>query len=152
MYLSKENNFSLIIRSSKWKIALIILPHFFSLILLFLAIYQEFLNIVFLSVVFLILSSLIYFYRLHLTRTLSQSVQSIHKDSKGIWWVVLYDGNEKRQVSISGESFESNILIILNLECLLGKIFTVLITPDSVTTEEFRVLKVMLKIQKIVLK
>jgi len=69
-------------------------------------------------------------------------------DSKNCWRILLSDA-VKKDVVVSGSSFDSNFLIILNFEDMEEKYYVALITADSVTNEEFRKLKVFLKTQKL---
>lgn len=72
----------------------------------------------------------------------------MHKDSNDSWSLTLRE-NEKVNVSISATSFSSNLLIILNFKDEFEKQYTSLITPDSVTHDEFRKLKVYIKTKKL---
>lgn len=149
MSLVEKGRFFLRIKSSLGKTLLIVLPHSaVFVLLLFLAFKNERFDNYLLLIFLLIISSLVYFYRLHLSRTLSKSIFEISMDSKNCWRILLSDA-VKKDVVVSGSSFDSNFLIILNFEDMEEKYYVALITADSVTNEEFRKLKVFLKTQKL---
>lgn len=141
--------FSIKFKSSLTKQLLIVLSH-----VIVIAIFFIFIDIKGLTAIYFLMSilciaiSLIYFVRLHLTLKSNKSVFTMHKDSNDSWSLTLRE-NEKVNVSISATSFSSNLLIILNFKDEFEKQYTSLITPDSVTHDEFRKLKVYIKTKKL---
>jgi len=91
--------------------------------------------------------SVYYFHRLHISNTLQRSVKLISKDASSNWQIVLSNNNTER-VSLDNTCYRSNFLIILNFNDVAKNNYTALITPDSVTTEEYRKLMVLLRIHR----
>ncbi len=136
------------IKSSLSKKLLIVLPHVIVVVILFI-----FLDFKGLTLIYFLLSllcitlSLIYFVRLHLLFSSNQSIYNIHNNINDNWSLILRN-NEKVNVSISGTSFSSNLLIILIFKDESKKQYSVIIIRDSVTQSEFRRLKVRIKTRK----
>ena len=140
--------FTIKIKSTLIKKLLIVLPHVIVAVLLFIFLdFKGLISIYFMLSLLCIAISLIYFVRLHLIFSSNQSIYNIQNNINDDWSLVLRD-YEKVNVSISGTSFNSNFLIILNFKNESKEQYTALITRDSVTQSEFRRLKVRIKTRK----
>lgn len=130
---------------------LILFPHMFTAIILLAFLVAERLDLIYLllSLVF-ILASYYYFVRLHLKRNLNKSICEIRKSINDEWSLVLKNKSEQR-VSILPSSFSSRFLIILNFQNtdIKKDSYSAIITPDSISIEEFRRLKVFIKTKKL---
>ena len=122
------------------------MPHTFSLLLiLVIDVFSLWLS---LFLVAMILYSFIYYLRLHVFQSLNKSVLSIRRDSTGNW-LIKTSQNPQKNVSLSGSSFVSNYLIILNYKSHgLFKNNTVLLTVDSLSKDDFRHLSVAINTTK----
>ncbi len=104
----------------------------------------------------LVVASFVYYYRLHIRTDLNKSVKAVRLDSAKNWGVKLQffkKSQDYTNVILLGSSFYSNFLIILNFSDLsqnsvVKATYSVLITPDSLSKDEFRRLKVRLKTLK----
>jgi len=87
---------------------------------------------------------------LHYFRNLNNSVISIQIDSADNWYLTTAK-NTNLSASLLPTSFNSNILIILNYIDINNQKYSVLITPDSLSNDEFRRLQVRLKNTKLLI-
>jgi len=134
---------SIDIQPSLQKCIIVFTPHFFSLLLL------PFINnltlLLLLFLVSIILFSFSYFLRLHCFHSLHRSIASIKLDSANNWSVKFASHDDMQKTSLLTSSFVSNHLIILIYNTDNKNIFyknhSVLITKDSLSKEEFRILK-----------
>ena len=127
----------------KWLIVLA--PHFLVLIVvLSLDVFSFSLKII--LVIFIIISA-IYYRFLYLRQTLEKSITMIFQDSSKNW---LIETNQQVQktVLLSGSSFISKKLILLNFIDTENKKYYTLITPDSQSESDFRHLFVRIKLRK----
>ena len=96
--------------------------------------------------------SVTYFLRLHIFLTLKSSVLSIRQDSVNNWFVHTTGESEPKSVTLMPTSFLSNYLIILNYKLddskYLSQKYSVLITKDSQSSKDFRILRARLNISK----
>ena len=140
---------SINVRSSLAKKILIFFPHIIICFLLFIFLEMKGTSFIyFLLSVACIFLSVFYFVRLHLTQNIEKSVRLISYCAQGGFDIILKN-DVRVKVKILSASFSSNFLIILNFENDLDKQYTALITPDSVSKEEFRKLKVLLKVNRL---
>ncbi len=93
----------------------------------------------------LILSgSFFYYYQWHVVRTLDKSILELRINASGDWSVLSF--TEKRiKVNLLCNSFVSKYLIILNFSSINSSNYTVLITKNMLSKDEFRHLRVRLK-------
>ncbi len=138
---------SLIIKPSFQKRLIVFLPHLLaSLIVLYvvdLSLFTLFILVLGIAV------SLVYYSKLHIFQSLKKSVLSIKQDSAKNWFISTKNGYHEEAVNLLGSSFVSNRFIILNYahnnSVNLFPKYSVLITKDSLSTDEFRRLRVHLK-------
>ena len=139
-----------VIESSLQKALLILFPHLATLALV-LGVSVFPLAIKLLLVIVITLSTL-YYSRLHLLQTLKKSVKTIQYDSANNWFVKTYDENHEsslKSVVLLPSSFISKALIVLNYRDNTGSNYSALITADSISSNEFRRLRVRLKLTDI---
>lgn len=133
---------SLTNKASFQKKLLIIVPHFFALFLIGvtkpISIYFS------LFIIILIGASVIYYYRLHISRKLARSVYEISQDSAKNW-LISTQNNEPKQVTLLDSSFASNFLIVINYIDIKNNKYVVVFTPDSLSVNDFRHLIVRLR-------
>ena len=145
--------FALAIKPSFQKWLFLIAPHLIILILiLFASSLSWYLKG---SGIILVVFSFVYYYRLYIKANLHRSVISIRQDSAKNWGILLQlsavsGSKEYINVSLMPASFYSNFLIILifsdlSQRSMVKARYSVFITPDSVSEDEFRRLKVRLK-------
>ena len=131
------------INSSFLKWLIVLTPHFLVLtVVLTLDVFN--LSIRFLLIIFVFLSS-VYYICLYLQKCLSKSVSMIYQDSAKNWFIKT-NNHDKEQVFLSGSSFVSNILILINFIDINNKKYHVLITSDSLSKAKFRRLIVRIKL------
>ncbi|MCF6188926.1 MAG: hypothetical protein L3J51_00440 [Cocleimonas sp.] len=97
----------------------------------------------------LILISMNYYFQLHIVQKSKKSITSLQQDSKKNWFITTYDKNHdlvSKAVILSASSFINKHLIVLNYRDINESYYSVFITPDSLSTNEFRYLQVRLKI------
>ncbi len=138
---------SLSIKPSRLKWAIIIVPHLLALVMV--VSFDVFSVIVTIMLVSLIALSATYYSRLHLFRQLKKSVHTIQQDSANNWGLSLYDDGEKSETIsaiLSASSFISNSLIVLNYRDNTGSQYSVIIPFDSLSSNDFRRLRVRLKL------
>lgn len=122
---------------------LIAIVHFLVAIIIVLMI--DFLPIIVtLLLLIVITGSYFYYYQWHVTRVLEKSIVEIDINSLEDWSVFSYTG-KRIKVDLLSSSFSSQSLIILNLRSLNSRKYTVLITKNMLTEDEFRHLSVRLK-------
>lgn len=137
--------FTINIKASLEKYLLIIIPHLLVAIVLMIFFDVKEQNLIYLIIILLCISiSLLYFSRLHILFQSEKSIYEIHKNTSGHWKLKLKNGLTK-DVTILTSSFVSNLLILIIFKDQSSKDYTALVTPDSVSTNEFRRLKVHLK-------
>jgi len=127
--------FSLKIKASLLKKLLILLPHLFAVGLIFLI--EPFPGYLGAFLLALIILSAIYYYRLHISKKLKQSVYYISQDSAKNW-LVTTRGDMLQQVTLLDSSFTSNFLIIINYIDINKNKYCVIIMHDSLANDEFR--------------
>ncbi|GAA0403449.1 hypothetical protein GCM10009133_10160 [Cocleimonas flava] len=70
----------------------------------------------------------------------------MYQDSRNNWFIK-NALEEEKTVDLQAESFVSNYLLILNFADNKKKSYTVIVTPDSVSKDLFRQLRVVLRTQ-----
>jgi len=101
------------------------------------------------SLTLLVILSFIYYLRLHLSQNTKKSVLSLQQDSAKNWFLTLYSNSgetEPKSVELLSSSFISKALIILNYRDDQRSNYSVLITPDSNSSNEFRHLTIRIKL------
>jgi len=140
---------SIEIKPSLQKYIIVTIPHVLALIFLVFIKNLALLQILFL--VSTVLFSFIYFLRLHCLGSLEHSVISIQQDSVRNWMLLFPYKSEMKKVKLMHTSFISNHLIILiykpDSARYFYKKYTILITRDSVSKKEFRILKAKINMQ-----
>ncbi len=121
---------------------MVVIPHLLALILILITMFKSCLIIATLSLV--IILSLFYFLRLFIFKNLKRSVRSIHQDSVNNWYVVAADDRQQSALLLPS-SFVSKLLIMLNYAGINNFKYSLLVTPDCVSEDEFRRLRVRLK-------
>lgn len=142
--------FAINIKASLQKCLLIVIPH---LVIGAIVLMAPPLNLYIKgTAILLVLLSFVYYFRLHIKADLKQSVSAIRQDSAENWGLQLHSSENQDYISVAllASSFASNVLIILNFSdtskgSLAKGAYRVLITPDSVSEDEYRRLKVRLK-------
>ena len=129
------------IKYSFQKLLLIILPHVLSLIMVFWL--TSFSMILSIGLIMMIITSVVYYFRLYILLSLKKSIIWFNQDSARNWTITT-TANEKVPVEILPSSFISNLLIILNYIDINNSHYCVIITPDCLSPDEFRRLKVRL--------
>ncbi len=139
-----NRNLSISIRASPQKWLFVLVPYFISFIVAFSVVQVS----VLLSILLIlaIAYSTYYFLRLHVWLGSNKSVKSIYQDSRNNWFLITA-ANDEKSVSLMPESFNSNYLITLNYMDINKTKYAVIVTPDSVSKELFRQLKVNLRTQ-----
>ena len=133
-------------KSSRIIVAMISIVHLVvALIIVFMT--QSLTVLVLLFLLTVIASSYYYFYCRHISRTLSKSILELHISSSGDWSLVTFV-EKYNNVTPLNSSFSSQHLIIINFSIFsIGK-HTVLVTKDMISKDEFRRLRVRLKIKQ----
>lgn len=134
---------ALTIKPSLQKWLLIIVPHFIAFVIVLT--FSVFTFTLKAGLTFLILFSFVYYFRLHLQQSLKKSVYLIHQDSAKNWFVITKD-TERKEVTLSGSSFVSKLLIIINYNDINNNQYGVIVTPDSLSIDDFRQLIVRIKL------
>ena len=98
----------------------------------------------------IIVASLYYYCRLYLFYTSKKSITSIQNDSVDNWYLTTVN-NAKILASLLPSSFCSNFLIILNYIDINKQKYSVIITPDCLSRDDFRRLRVRLKNTKLLI-
>ncbi len=147
-----DNNKTLHIKlqSSLLKRLFIVVPHLIVILIIFACLFWTDTKSIYLFVsVILITFSFIYFFKLHIKKDLKNSVLCISKNTNDDWYL---DSKEikNQKVFISGSSFASELLIILNLVDQTNKQFSAIVTRDSIEIAQFRKLKVYIKTHKLI--
>jgi hypothetical protein len=94
----------------------------------------------------IIASSYYYFYLWHVGRKLRKSILELHINSSGDWSI--YTSTTKlNNVIPLNSSFSSQYLLIINFKVPNAGKYTLLITKDMLSKNEFRYLRVRLKIK-----
>lgn len=140
----------LIVKSSLQKWMIVIIPHFVVFVLIVsLDVFSPRLKII---LVFLIVISFVYYSCLHLFLIHKKSVTSIKQDSRKNWFITTFDSNNKcelKSVNLLPSSFVSEVIVVLNYQDIDLYYYTVIITADSLSTSEYRRLRVRLKLTNI---
>lgn len=127
----------------KWLIVLI--PHvLISIMVICFSVFSLWIKLLLFLVIFI---SFIYYSRLHLFLHCKKSVVSIHQDSARKWLLSTNESTDKGDrlsADLLPSSFVSKMLVILNYKDSIGKVYTVIITPDCYSNNEFRRLRVRL--------
>lgn len=145
----KENTLSIKIQTSVLMNLIIMLPH--AVIFIIVAFCVVIMNIhwSFLFIATLaICVSVIYFFNLHIKKSLKNSVYSLFKDQRDQWSIRLKEPKSYK-ISVLGTSFSSEFFIILNLIDESKRKYTAIITKDSVPDEQYRKLKVYINTHKL---
>ncbi|HFC91830.1 MAG TPA: hypothetical protein ENJ51_03370 [Leucothrix mucor] len=130
-------------KSSKIMITMIATVHLIvALILVFMA--QSLPIIALLYLLVIIASSTYYFYRWHISRTLNKSILELHINSSGDWSLLTFT-KKYNNVTPLDSSFSSQYLVIINFSMTTIGQYTLLITNDMISKNEFRRLRVRLK-------
>ncbi len=116
-----------------------------ALILVFMAQLLPIIALLFLLVI--IASSYYYFYRWHVSRTLSKSILELHINSSGDWTLITATKKHNNVIPLDS-SFSSQHLMIINFSISTISQYTLLITKDMISKNEFRRLRVRLKIKQ----
>lgn len=133
---------SLSVESTLQKRLLIIIPHFLAVVLmLFIAVALNYLSLL---ITPLVMISGVYYYRLHITKNLMNSVLRLNQDSMKNWSVITKD-NSAKQVLLLESSFVSNALIVINYADINNTNYVVVFTPDSLSVVDYRHLVIRLK-------
>ncbi len=136
---------SLSIKSSFQKWMIVLIPHLlFVILVLFFNLFNY--KIMFVLVA-LIVASFVYYSRLHLFQNSKHSVMSIYQDSAKNWSFTSNKSNkngEKMSATLLPSSFISKVLIVLNYRDSVRRKHSIIITPDSLSNNEFRRLRVRL--------
>jgi hypothetical protein len=141
---TSNGNISLPVHASLQKWLLIILPHLIAIIVVISIVKVSLLLsfFLFLAIIF----SCLYFLRLHIWLKSKYSVLMMYQDSRNNWFIK-NALEEEKTVDLQAESFVSNYLLILNFADNKKKSYTVIVTPDSVSKDLFRQLRVVLRTQ-----
>lgn len=137
----------LAIKPSIQKSWVVLAPHALALVLV--ASVSVFSLLIKFIIIALILISAITFYRLHLKQNLKKSVISIQQDSAKNWFLTTYDkgqDNNVKSVILLPSSFISKMLIVLNYRDDSGSYYSVMLTPNCISSNEFRRLRVRVNI------
>lgn len=94
---------------------------------------------------FVVIISYVYFYYLHVSKVLRKSVLEVYLTASGEWSVLASTGRYEN-VELLSSSFSSQYLIILNFCTATTKTYTLLIVKDMMGKDEFRHLRVCLKV------
>jgi len=142
---------SLNVKPSLQKWLIIFIPHVFVILLIFS--FKEFNPILKVVLVVGVIVSLSYYYRLHLSQFSIKSVTQVQHTLVKTWLVSTTKNRDLIKFELLPSSFVSNYLIILNFNVNNTAGFipshTVLFTKDSLSKDEFRILKVRLKTAKL---
>lgn len=138
------------IKPSLQKSLLIIVPHLIGIIIvLSFTVFSLWLKLQFIVIV---LASGFYYTRLHLLQKSKKSVISIQQDSAKNWFISTHDkGHEvpPKSVILSASSFGNKYLIVLNYRDINKSYYSAIITPDSISNNDFRRLQVRLSLTNI---
>ena len=116
-----------------------------ALIIIFMAQLLSVIALYFLLII--IVSSTYYFYRWHISRTLSKSILELHINSSGDWSLITSTKKYNNVIPLDS-SFSSQHLMIINFSISMISQYTLLITKDMISKDEFRRLRVRLKIKQ----
>lgn len=138
---------SLDIKASLQKTLLIVAPHLIGALVLLFTYKRSMYGVWFSGALLIgIIVSLFYYLRLHGQMKLGRSILAINRSPQNQWSITTrQDGSKSVELT---HSYSGKYLIILNYLDPENRKYTVYITPDSVSSEIFRQLKVLLKIQK----
>jgi len=141
---------NLLIKASFQKNMIIIAPHLAAAILVFsLSVFPLWLKLL---VFLFIMTSGFYYWRLHLAQISYKSVKSIQQDSAKNWFITTHDKVEKdnttqpKSVTLLASSFANKYLIVLNYRDINKSYYSIIITPDSISTNKFRHLQLRLNL------
>ena len=144
-----DQSFNMRLKPSLVKLVFVVFPHLVAAFILLIFMDKAGLTALFLLLsIVIVISSLIYFVRLHLTFDSNKSIISLQKDLKNNW-TIKYKNGVKASVSILPSSFVSEILIIMNVVDKSKQQFSVLITLDSIDKDQYRKLKVFMNTHKL---
>ena len=130
------------IKPSYQRWLIIVIPHLFVLMVVVFLV-DIFEPAIQLLLVLLILSSVFYYLRLHIHQSSAKSITRVYQDSVKNWLIETKDG--KKEVQLAGSSFMSDFLILMNFTDAYKQKYNVFITPDILSTSEFRRLSVRIK-------
>ena len=135
---------TLSIKPSFQKYALIFIPHVVALLaILFLDVFNAKMRIV---LAILICISAAYYYLLHIWQAFKKSVFTIDQDSEKQWFITTPGSKIKKQVQLLHSSFLGQALMVINFIDYEKRVYTVLITKDSLPKATYRHLFVKLKL------
>lgn len=144
--------FSIEIKPSLQKYLIVTTPHVLALVLLIFI--SELPLLIMLSLISSVMFSFSYYLQLHCLSALNRSVISIKQDSINNWMLLLADESEITTAILMHSSFASNHLIILTYKIDNNKLYTnnytVLITKDSLSKQNFRILKAKLNLHQLI--
>ena len=93
-----------------------------------------------------------YYFRLYVMQKSKKSVISIQQDSANNWFITTHDkGHEAppKSVILLASSFVNKYLILMNYRDNNKSYYSTIITPDSISSNDFRRLQVRLKLTNI---
>lgn len=134
------------ISPSRQKAILILTPHCFALILaISLDTFHTAASIgINIALIFLISLSARYYINLHYRQSLKKSITMIYQDSAKNWFISSHD-SKRIEVQLLDSSFVSQFLMVINFIDLNKHEYPILITPDSLPKDDYRLLIVKLK-------
>lgn len=143
---TKPINISL--KHTTQKMMILVLPHLLALLVVLTI---DIIPLLFKGLISIIIVASFYYYcRLYLFDSSKHSITSIQNDSVENWYLTSAN-NVKISVSLLPSSFSSNILIILNYVDIKKQKYSVIITPDCLSKNDFRRLRVGLKSTKLLI-
>lgn len=138
------------IQPSLQKALLIVVPHIVGIVLvLSFGVFTFWLKLLFIVI---ILASGLYYLRLHFLQKSKKSVISIQQDSVNNWYITTHDKNHEaasKSVILLASSFVNKYLMVLNYRDTNKSYYSAIITPDSISSNDFRRLQVRLKLTNI---
>ena len=125
----------------------ILIPHIIMLILvLSMSVFFLWLKIL---LTILIVTSLTYYFRLHISNALDKSIHAIQQDSVNNWLIKTNgesEFNNLTSVNILPNSFISKYIIVLNFRDTAQSQYSVIIMKDSLQEDDYRRLYLKLKL------
>lgn len=141
---------SIDIKPTLQKALLIIIPHLLALVLVVsMTVFSLIIKLILLT---LILLSLGYYYQLHINQKTKKSVMTIQQDSVNNWLITLHNKDQQappKSVILLASSYTSKYLIVLSYHDINKSYYSAIITPDAVSSNDFRRLQVRLKLTNI---
>ena len=138
------------IKPTLQKVLLIFTPHFLALILV--ASLDVFSLAVKGILLIFILISTGYYFQLFVMQKSKKSVLSIQQDSANNWFITTHDKDHEaapKSVILLASSFVNKYLILMNYRDINKSYYSAIITPDSISSNDFRRLQVRLRLTNI---